>query len=237
MRSAFISLPRRGQVMQILHHADLASMAASGGLNLVAATLRPIGSRVSIGRSLKARSRNENLCTGRRRHRTDDRMVPCRGRARRHDRRPACFHRERSQRRQWGPALLRVRGAAGVSGNAQEAAIAAAVAGFADADPRRPRSRADLLGRAIPARLPAGSGARDHCSAARARRPEPERTGAAFPKLDAFVRTADRRQACGIPQPEGIRRGAAHDRREDRRGRPAGIDAGRMPGAGACTQT
>ena len=164
-------------------------------------------------------------------------MVPCRGRARRHHRRPACFHRERRQRRQWRPALLRVRGAAGVSGNPQEAAIAAAVAGFADAHPRRPRSGPDLLGRAIPARLPAGGGARDHCSAARARRLEPERTGAAFPKLDAFVRTANRRQACGVPQQEGIRRGAPHDHREDWRGRPAGVDAGRMPGAGACAPT
>jgi D-amino-acid dehydrogenase len=43
-----------------------------------------------------------------------------------------------------------------------------------------------------------------NCRAARARRLEPERVGAAFPKLDAFVRAANRRQACGVPQQEGI---------------------------------
>jgi hypothetical protein len=132
---AFISLPRHGQVMQILHHADLASMAAPGGLNLVCDD--PPSDRFSRSNRtiISKRPRDENLCTGRRRHRADDRMVPCRGRARRHHRRPACFHRERRQRRQWRPALLRVRGAAGVAGNPQEAAIAAAVAGFADAHP------------------------------------------------------------------------------------------------------
>ena len=55
-------------------------------------------------------------------------------------------------------------------------------------------------GARLPARLPAGGGARDHCRATRARRLEPERTGAAFPEPDAFVRTANRRQACGVPQ-------------------------------------
>ena len=169
--------------MQILHHADLASMAASGGLNL--GKQQPFARSVLAFRSddhLRRDSRNEDLCTGRRRHRTDDRMVPRRGRARRHHRRPARFHREGRQRRQWRPALLRVRDAAGVSGNPAEAAIAAAVAGLTDADPRRPRSRPDLLGRAIPARLPAGGGARDHCSAARARRLEAGANWRGFPK-------------------------------------------------------
>src|SRR5207247_10522182 len=69
------SLPRRGQLMQILHHADLTSMAASEGLNLVRDNPSPDRGLAFRSGDIQDGPWNENLCTWRRRHRTADRTV------------------------------------------------------------------------------------------------------------------------------------------------------------------
>ena len=206
-------------MMQVLHYATFASVAASERPNLAVSTPSNSSrsSDVSTGRPFPKNIEMKicvlgagviGLTTAWRLAEAGHDVIVV-------DRNVSTWGRR--QRCEWRPAQLRLRGAAGLAGAAAEASIAIDVEGVADPYSARLRPRFGGVGRAFPARLPLERRARDHWRPTCARRLEPERIGAAVRGPWARVRIEDRGQARRIPDRQGIRHGARRNCPDGRR--------------------